>query len=107
MTTHNIQELMITKYIFHLILSNETKGTIQTQNPKEKTIICNKVTQMTRQHEPPGKPEVKLGAPEGQAFSAPHTAPVTMSTMSYQGMKYTHDNNNIAKRYHQPWWPPR
>jgi len=46
---------------------------------------------MTGQHEPLRKPEVKSGA-----FPAPHTAPVIMSPMSYQGMKRTHDNNNMA-----------
>jgi len=29
-----------------------TKGTIKTQYPKDKTITCNKETQMTGQHEP-------------------------------------------------------
>jgi len=31
---------------------NQTKGTIKTQNPKDKTITRNKETQMTEQHEP-------------------------------------------------------
>jgi len=35
------------------------------QNPKDKTITWNKETQMTEQHEPLWKPEVKPGAPEG------------------------------------------
>jgi len=35
------------------------------QNPKDKTITWNKETQMTGQHEPLWKPEVKSGAPEG------------------------------------------
>jgi len=54
------------------------------------------VTQMTGQHEPLWKPEVKSGAP--------HAAPVMMSPMSYQGMKLTHDNNIMAYRWHYPWW---
>jgi len=33
---------------------------------------------MTGQHEPLWKPEVKSGDPEGQAFPAPHAAPVMM-----------------------------
>jgi len=37
---------------------------------------------MTGQHEPLWKPEVKPGAPEGQAFHAPHAAPVIMYPMS-------------------------
>jgi len=46
------------------ITSNQTKGTIRTQNPKDKTITWNKETQMTGQREPLWKPEVKSGAPE-------------------------------------------
>jgi len=53
---------------------------------------------MTELHEPLWKPEMKSGAPEGWAFPAPHAAPVVISPMSYQGMKSTHDNNNIAYR---------
>jgi len=33
------------------IPSNQTKGTIKTQNSKDKTITWNKETQMTGQHE--------------------------------------------------------
>jgi len=53
---------------------------------------------MARQHELKWKPEVKSGASEGQAFPAPHAAPVMMFPMSYQGMKRTHDNNIMAHR---------
>jgi len=35
------------------------------QNSKDKTLTWNKETQMTGQHEPLWKPEVKSGAPEG------------------------------------------
>jgi len=35
---------------------------------------------------------VKSGAQEGEAFPAPHAAPGIMSSMSYRGMKRTHDN---------------
>jgi len=55
---------------------------------------------MTGQHEPLWKPEVISGAPEGQAFPAPHTAPIMMSPMSYQWMKRTRDNNIMAYRCH-------
>jgi len=41
------------------IPSVQTKGTLKTQNPKDKTITWNKETQIT------GQPEVKSGAPEG------------------------------------------
>jgi len=34
------------------------------QNPKDKTITWNNVTQMTGQHEPLWKPVVKSGVPE-------------------------------------------
>jgi len=34
------------------IPSNQTKGTIKTQNPKDKTITWNKESEMTWQHEP-------------------------------------------------------
>jgi len=44
---------------------NQTKGKIETQNPKGKKITWNKETQITEQHEPLWKPEVKSGAPEG------------------------------------------
>jgi len=47
------------------IPSNQAKGTIKTQKPKDKTITWNKETQMTGQHEHLLKPEVKSGAPEG------------------------------------------
>jgi len=40
-------------------LAYQTKGTIKTQNLKDKTIRWNKDTQMTRQHEPLWKQEVK------------------------------------------------
>jgi len=60
----------------------------------------NNDTQMTGQHEPLWKPEVKWDAPEGYAFPAPHAAPVMISPMSYQGMKRTHDNNIMAYRCH-------
>jgi len=33
------------------IPSNQTKGTIKTQDPKDKTLTCNKETQMAGQHE--------------------------------------------------------
>jgi len=58
---------------------------------------------MTGQHEPLWKPEVKSGAPEGQASPAPHVAPATMFPMSHQGMKRSHDNNIMAHRCHLPW----
>jgi len=32
--------------------SSQTRGTIKTQKTKDKTIKCNKETQMARQHEP-------------------------------------------------------
>jgi len=47
------------------IPSNQTKGTIKTQNPKDKTTTWNKEAQVTGQHEHLKKTEVKSGAPEG------------------------------------------
>jgi len=44
---------------------NQTRETIKTQNPKDKTIKWIKKTQMTGQREPLWKPEVKSGVPEG------------------------------------------
>jgi len=61
------------------------------QNSKSKgmTITWNKEKQMTGQHEPPWKPEVKSGAPEGLAFPAPHDVPYVVS------MNETYYDNNI------------
>jgi len=53
---------------------------------------------MTEQHEPLWKSEVKSCAPKGQAVPAPHAPPVMMSSMTYQGIKRTHDNNIMAYR---------
>jgi len=47
------------------IPNNEIKGTIKTQNPKDKTITWKKETQMTGHYVPLWKPEVKSSAPEG------------------------------------------
>jgi len=47
------------------ISSNQMKRIIKTQHPKDKTITRNKETQMTGQHEPLSKPEVKSGTLEG------------------------------------------
>jgi len=49
-TTKNIWNTIQSKKI--LIPCNQTKGTIKTQNPKDKTITRNKETQMAGQHEP-------------------------------------------------------
>jgi len=51
------------KYI--KIPRSQTRRTIKTQNPKDKTITWSKETQMTGQHEHLWKPEVKSGALEG------------------------------------------
>jgi len=63
---------------------------MKTKNQKDKTITLNKETQMTGQREPLWRREVK------SEFRAPHAAPVTMSPMSYKGMKRTHGKNIMA-----------
>jgi len=70
----------------------EKKYRYQVIKQKEQSKLT-KEAQMTGQHEPLWKPEVKSGAPE---FPVPHAAPVMMSPVSYQGMKRTHDNNIMA-----------
>jgi len=43
---------------------NQTRGTIKIQNPKDMKMTWNKETQMTGQHEPLCKSEMKSAAPE-------------------------------------------
>jgi len=74
------------------------KRNIQNSKSKRQAYHMNKEKQMTGQHGPLWKPESKSGAPERLAFPAPHPAPVMMSSMSYQGMKRTYDNNIMAYR---------
>jgi len=98
-------------YCYYLLLSNKlpvskkyiyTKQSNKRNNPnsKDKTITGNKETQMTGQHEPLWKPEVKSGDPEGKHFLLRIRHPSWCPPMSYQGMKRIHDNNIMAYRCH-------
>jgi len=62
----------VARYIYMYLQSKKdintkqsNKRNNQTQKTKNKTITWDKETQMTGQHEPLWKPEVKSGAPEG------------------------------------------